>query len=122
MTNKTLTTLTKKYDSDNLGPFEVLGSEILLYPALDALEYYYKNILLCWNPLKNIKDKDEDEREYLKRESKMIDYLKKITKENIELGKAIINDADCLRYHFDRVELFFKNYANILIFVEEIPA
>ena len=120
MTNKTLNTLTKKYDPNNMGPFEVLGSEILFYPALDALEYYYKNILLDLNPLRNIKD--EGERACLERESKMIDHLKKITKENIELGKAIINDADCQRYHFDRVELFLKNYANILIFVEEIPA
>ena len=119
MTNKTLTTLTKKYDPNDMGPFEVLGSEILFYPPLDALKYYYKNILLHWNPSKN---GDECEREFSEREAKMLRQIKCIAKETIELGKAIIHDGDCQHYRFDRIELFFKNYANILIFVEEMPA
>ncbi len=118
MTNKTLNTLTKKYDPSDSGPFVMLGSETLFYPALDALEYYYKNTLLKWNPLNCISS--EEDREYYEGVAKEVEYLKTITKQNIELGKAIIEDGDCQRYHFKRVKEFFNNYANILVFAEEI--
>lgn len=118
MTNKTLITLTKKYNQSGLGPFVVLGSETLFYPALDALEYYYKNTLLKWNPL-NCISSDED-RDYYEGVAKEVEYLKIITKQNIELGKAIIEGEDCQRYRFNRVKEFFNNYANILDFAEEI--
>ena len=106
MTNKSLITLTKKYNPYNINHFDMPYSEILFYPALDALEFYLKNI----SSIKNIKKEN-------KREFK---YFKELVKQNIELGKNILETRD-LHLKKQMIRELYKQYGEILIFVEEIP-
>lgn len=113
MTNKTLNTLTNKYDPLNISPFNVKGSEILFYSTLDSLEFYYKNILLKWNPLNSIRN--EEDKDYYESINREVIYLKKITKETIEFGKKILD-----KVNFNQVREFYKKVSEILVFAEEI--
>ena len=106
MTDKNLTALTKKYDEFNIGKFDLPHSEILFYPALDALEFFYKKISKITPASK------EDKSEF--------ESLKNLTRETLVLGYEILNEHHTF-YRRNKMRDFFKYYGEVLVYSEEIP-
>ena len=106
MTNKNLAALTKKYDEFNVGKFDLPHSEILFYPALDALEFFYKKI----SKIKSASKEDESE----------IESLKNLTKETLMLGYEVLNENHTSNRR-NKMRDFFKYYGEVLVYSEEIP-
>ena len=107
MTNKTLAALNKKYDELNIGNFDLDYSEILFYSTLNALEFYIKKI----SKINELNANNECKEEF--------DYLKKSAAETYELGLKILESSHN-RERLDLIKDFYKKYAQILVFGEEI--
>ena len=105
MTNKQLQSLNQHYAQISYDAFLVSYSEALFLPALDALEFYYKKV-------SELKYPEENKLEF--------DYVKKMVKENIDLGMSLLELPSNNKNRKTKTRDFFNRYGEILIYVEEI--